>query len=81
MVATPVMMPATATVPSAEHAPLIPRANAVINKVDGADKAFHDWYRFVLSFPPHLVRDYIGRFDLARPGTATYEREPFQVTQ
>src|SRR5208337_301150 len=24
----------------------------------------HDWYRFVLSFPPHLVRDYIERFGL-----------------
>jgi len=24
----------------------------------------HDWYRFVLSFPPHLVRDYLRDFDL-----------------
>ena len=26
------------------------------------DRAVHDWYRFVLSFPPHLVQDYLGRF-------------------
>jgi hypothetical protein len=25
------------------------------NKLMGEDRAFHDWYRFVLSFPPHLV--------------------------
>jgi hypothetical protein len=28
------------------------------------DRAAHDWYRFVLSFPPHLVRDYVARFEL-----------------
>ncbi len=28
------------------------------------DMAAHDWYRFVLSFPPHLVRTYIERFKL-----------------
>ncbi len=55
----------------------MPRANAIINKVDGADKAFHDWYRFVLSFPPHLVRDYIGRFGLA-PGQTLLD--PFSGT-
>lgn len=27
-----------------------------------ADRAAHDWYRFVLSFPPHVVRDYLTRF-------------------
>lgn len=26
------------------------------------DQAAHRWYRFVLSFPPHLVRDYLARF-------------------
>lgn len=26
------------------------------------DRGVHDWYRFVLSFPPHLVRTYIERF-------------------
>ncbi len=32
------------------------------NKLRSADRAVHDWYRFVLSFPPHLVRTYIDRF-------------------
>ena len=26
------------------------------------DRPIHDWYRFVLSFPPHLVTDYLERF-------------------
>jgi hypothetical protein len=34
------------------------------NKLDPQDRAFHDWYRFVLSFPPHLVRKYIQEFEL-----------------
>ena len=28
------------------------------------DAPAHDWYRFVLSFPPHLVRRYAHRFEL-----------------
>jgi len=32
------------------------------NKLRPEDHAAHDWYRFVLSFPPHLVRDYLERF-------------------
>lgn len=35
-----------------------------INKLDSQDQAFHNWYRFVLSFPPHLVRNYITDFGL-----------------
>lgn len=31
------------------------------NKLRSEDRAVHDWYRFVLSFPPHLVRDYLER--------------------
>ncbi len=27
-----------------------------------SDSAAHDWYRFVLSFPPHLVREYLDKF-------------------
>jgi hypothetical protein len=43
----------------------LPRgANGEINKLYPADRAVHDWYRFVLSFPPHLVRDYLGRFGI-----------------
>ena len=38
--------------------------NAKANKVSDNDQAFHTWYRFVLSFPPHLVQEYIGRFGL-----------------
>ncbi len=32
------------------------------NKLRPEDRPVHDWYRFVLSFPPHLVRDYLERF-------------------
>jgi len=39
-----------------------PGANQDINKLYLEDRGIHDWYRFVLSFPPHLVRDYLGRF-------------------
>lgn len=35
-----------------------------INRVKKEDRVFHDWYRFVLSFPPHLVQDYLDRFDV-----------------
>ena len=34
------------------------------NKLRRDDRAAHQWYRFVLSFPPHLVRDYIDKFGL-----------------
>jgi hypothetical protein len=37
------------------------------NKIRIEDRAGHDWYRFVLSFPPHLVRDYIKKFGI-QPG-------------
>src|SRR5712692_5834463 len=33
------------------------------NRLEPNDRPAHDWYRFVLSFPPHLVRQYITRFD------------------
>ncbi len=44
-----------------------PKTNGTVNKLDANDKQFHDWYRFVLSFPPHLVRNYFERFGL-KPG-------------
>jgi DNA modification methylase len=31
------------------------------NKLRTEDRAVHDWYRFVLSFPPHLVEAYLER--------------------
>jgi DNA modification methylase len=36
------------------------------NKLRETDRAFHDWYRFVLSYPPHLVRTYFARFGLTK---------------
>jgi hypothetical protein len=38
-----------------------PREN---NKLRLDDHAAHQWYRFILSFPPHLVRNYVGKFNL-----------------
>ena len=32
------------------------------NRLRPEDRAVHDWYRFVLSFPSHLVRDYLDAF-------------------
>jgi DNA modification methylase len=40
------------------------RRNTQANRLSPEDRAAHDWYRFVLSFPPHLVREYIHRFGL-----------------
>ena len=40
------------------------RENGKANRLDPQDRAFHDWYRFVLSFPPHLVREYCQDFGL-----------------
>ena len=34
----------------------------VENKLRGEDSSIHDWYRFVLSFPPHLVQQYLETF-------------------
>ncbi len=41
-----------------------PWSNSNANKLNISDKGFHDWYRFVLSFPPHLVREYMEKFSL-----------------
>lgn len=43
---------------------LLDLKDPTINKLRIEDRAFHDWYRFVLSFPPHLVRNYIEKLDL-----------------
>lgn len=37
-------------------------SNTKQNKLFPKDSKFHNWYRFVLSFPPHLVRHYIKKF-------------------
>ena len=36
--------------------------NSDINKLYSEDRSVHEWYRFVLSFPPHLVHKYLERF-------------------
>lgn len=40
------------------------RKAAEANRLEPADRPAHDWYRFILSYPPHLVRDYLERFAL-----------------
>lgn len=51
----------------ADMAPVArPRTNGAMNTLLARDAPAHDWYRFVLSFPPHLVRDYVQRFGLDR---------------
>jgi len=42
----------------------MPHTNGSMNKLQPEDQSVHDWYRFVLSFPPHLVNSYIKKFDL-----------------
>lgn len=34
-----------------------------LNRLFSEDIPIHDWYRFVLSYPPHLVRDYLEKFN------------------
>lgn len=36
-----------------------------LNRLYSEDLPVHEWYRFILSFPPHLVRHYINKFNLA----------------
>jgi DNA modification methylase len=43
---------------------VLERTNGSRNKLLAEDRQAHDWYRFVLSFPPHLVRDYLHRFGI-----------------
>lgn len=53
--------------PSASPRPLqsaeleTPESNVILP----ADKPIHGWYRFVLSFPPHLVRRYLSAFGIS----------------
>ncbi len=39
------------------------------NSVEDGDRPVHGWYRFVLSFPPHLVRHYLERFGVSSGDT------------
>jgi DNA modification methylase len=53
------------------HLPsVVPKSSARSNNaIRSEDQAFHAWYRFVLSYPPHLVRDYIRDFALSNEST------------
>lgn len=51
----------TAAEPTSDRAPDRRRIAPDANKLSSDDHAAHDWYRFVLSYPPHLVRDYLKR--------------------
>ena len=66
-------MGAWSTVGSVAAAPR-PPTNGAMNSLLECDAPAHDWYRFVLSFPPHLVRDYVGRFEL---GEGAVVLDPF----
>jgi hypothetical protein len=44
------------------------------NKLRAEDYCVHDWYRFVLSYPPHLVREYLDRFGV---GGGSVVLDPF----
>lgn len=46
---------------------MLETAPANQNQLRSEDRAVHDWYRFVQSFPPHLVRSYLDRFHIV-PG-------------
>ncbi len=43
---------------------ILKKKNSKRNKIEERDKSFHDWYRFVLSFPPHLVDELLLKFKL-----------------
>ncbi len=49
-------------------------SNGNANKLTPQDRPVHSWYRFVLSYPPHLVRDYLERFGV---GTRQTVLDPF----
>lgn len=38
------------------------KSGVELNRIYEEDLSIHDWYRFVLSYPPHLVKDYLCRF-------------------
>jgi hypothetical protein len=42
--------------------------NGDSNKLAETDRPAHGWFRFVLSYPPHLVRHYLEEFGL-KPGS------------
>jgi len=65
-------------VASGESVTLTPGATAPLlppdNRLAAPDRTAHRWYRFVLSFPPHLVRHYLAEFEL---GSESILLDPF----
>jgi DNA modification methylase len=49
------------------------------NKMRECDRPVHDWYRFVLSYPPHLVQDVLDKFSVNRGSNHTV-LDPFSGT-
>ncbi len=49
-------------------------SHPVINQLRSGDRAAHDWYRFVLSFPAHLVQAYLEKFGI---GAGQQMLDPF----
>lgn len=64
--AAPSLFPGLAEEPRAED------RRASVNRLRDADAPVHRWYRFVLSFPAHLVRRYLDEF-AAGPGTVALD--------
>src|SRR5437016_36763 len=52
-------MPQTTTTPTKAR-------TGAINTLQKEDLPIHGWYRFVLSYPPHLVRQYMSAFGLTQ---------------
>ncbi len=48
-------------------------SSSSLNRVSDRDRCFHDWYRFVLSFPPHLVKDYLVNHFKLSPGSVVLD--------
>lgn len=59
-------MPVALNVP---EKPLWTVSSPLHNRLSLEDRPVHAWYRFVLSFPPHLVRQYFETFGLKRGQT------------
>lgn len=60
----------TKTYPVREEEVVADRAVAdKANQLLAVDRPIHSWYRFVLSYPPHLVRDYLIKFGMDRGQT------------
>ncbi|MEM9904347.1 MAG: DNA methyltransferase [Cyanobacteria bacterium P01_D01_bin.44] len=59
--------------PSPAHDP----SSKALNQLTPQDRAFHGWYRFILSFPPHLVRHYLDQFQMTAQQTVL---DPFAGT-